>query len=190
MSIKVKGKPSIILGAAVAREGIKAESKQCSIIAGAFKNYTQITGLKNAIVAKLPHINERDTIGMQIRGWDNQGGHWRLQALFAILVEAMTLCPSKATSGNESAFEKLFGEWQAFIDHLEGMELMDVPNEKPIMTGTELSKELGGIKPGVWMRPALDIVMAWQLRNPDKKHDWTDAVAEVKSRREELKIPI
>jgi tRNA nucleotidyltransferase (CCA-adding enzyme) len=70
------------------------------------------------------------------------------------------------------------------------MEIMDAPNEKPILTGTQLSKELGGVKPGTWMRPALDIVMAWQLRNPDKKDDWTGAVEEVRRRSEELKIPL
>jgi hypothetical protein len=201
MSIKSKGKSSVPIGAAVAREGIKAESKMVNIIAGAFKDYEAITALKNAIKQKETYTNERDTVGMSIRGWDTQGGHWRLQALFAILVEAMKRNYSKGKSSlnavllsscglHETGFGELFSEWQTFIDHLESMELMDAPSEKPIMTGTELSKELGGIKPGVWMKSALDVVMAWQLRNPDKKKDWTGAVEEVKKRSKELNIPI
>lgn len=70
------------------------------------------------------------------------------------------------------------------------MEIMDAANERPILTGTQLSKELGGVKPGTWMRPALDVVMAWQLRNPDKKSDFASAIEEVKKRSEELKIPL
>jgi tRNA nucleotidyltransferase (CCA-adding enzyme) len=92
MSIKSKGKPSIILGASVAREGIKAETKMCNVVAGAFKHYKQITALKDAVKRNDAYTKERDTIGMTIRGWDAQGGHWRLQALFALLVEAMYEC--------------------------------------------------------------------------------------------------
>jgi tRNA nucleotidyltransferase (CCA-adding enzyme) len=85
--------------------------------------------------------------------------------------------------------DELLAEWQVFIDHLESMEIMDAPNEKPIMTGTQLSKELGGVQPGIWMKPALDVVMAWQLRNPGKKGEWAEAVEEVRRRSVELKIP-
>lgn len=95
MSVKSKGKPSIIIGAAVAREGIKAETKICNVIGGAFKNYEAITALKDAINRNDVYTKERDTVGMFIRGWDAQGGHWRLQALFALLVEAMNQSESK-----------------------------------------------------------------------------------------------
>lgn len=44
------------------------------------------------------------------------------------------------------------------------------------------------VKTGVWMSKALDMTMAWQLRNPDQS-DPTEAIAEVRERREELGIP-
>jgi tRNA nucleotidyltransferase (CCA-adding enzyme) len=69
------------------------------------------------------------------------------------------------------------------------MNLMDVANLKGIITGTELSQGLGGIKAGPWMKGALDVCMEWQLRNPGIK-DTQGAIDEVKSRAEELKIPI
>lgn len=87
-----------------------------------------------------------------------------------------------------SAYEGLFSEWQLFIDHLEAMDVMDAPAERSIIDGKLLSKELGGIKPGVWMRPALEVVMEWQLRNPGVT-DYKEAVEEVRKRSEELKIP-
>lgn len=92
MSVKSKGKPSIIIGAAVAREGIKAEARSCGVIAGAFKNYKAITDLKDAIKRKEAWTNERDTVGMAIRAWDFQGGRWKLHALFALLAEALQTC--------------------------------------------------------------------------------------------------
>lgn len=67
---------------------------------------------------------------------------------------------------------------------------MDVPSEKTILNGTQLQKELGGLKPGNWMKPTLDVIMAWQLRNPDKKSDWAGALEEVRIRSKELNIPI
>lgn len=45
--------------------------------------------MKDAIKNKLEYINQRDTLGMKIRYWEAMGGQWRLQALFALLVEAM-----------------------------------------------------------------------------------------------------
>jgi tRNA nucleotidyltransferase (CCA-adding enzyme) len=69
------------------------------------------------------------------------------------------------------------------------MDVMDAPALKPILSGTELSNSLGGVKPGPWMKPALDICMEWQLRNPGVK-DASGAIEEVKKRSDELKIPI
>ena len=84
---------------------------------------------------------------------------------------------------------ELFRDWQGFIDHLESMDLMDAPAIKSILSGTELSKALGGVKPGPWMKPALDVCMEWQLRNPGVD-DAAGAIEEVKRRSEELKIPM
>lgn len=84
-----KGKLPPPLATIVAREGIKADNKVCNIVTGAFRDYEQITQLKNDIKRKEPYVNERDTIGMTIRRWDGQGGHWRMQALFAILAGAL-----------------------------------------------------------------------------------------------------
>ena len=68
------------------------------------------------------------------------------------------------------------------------MEIMDAAAEKSIIDGTSLAKALGGVKPGVWMKPALDVVMEWQLRNPGNT-DPAGAIEEVKKRAQELKIP-
>jgi len=54
---------------------------------------------------------------------------------------------------------------------------------KPLLKGTDLAKALG-TKPGPWMKDALDVVMAWQLRNPDST-DAAAAIEAVKASRDE-----
>lgn len=52
----------------------------------------------------------------------------------------------------------------------------------PLLKGTDLAKALG-IKPGPWMKDALEVVMAWQLRNPES-HDADAAVEAVRASRD------
>lgn len=68
------------------------------------------------------------------------------------------------------------------------MDLLEAATCKRIIDGKQLSKELNA-KPGVWMAAALDLVMAWQFRNPTET-DPRGAIEEVMNRREELQIPI
>ncbi|CZT07407.1 related to tRNA nucleotidyltransferase [Rhynchosporium agropyri] len=177
---KPGGKLPRPLGTVVVREGIKSENKICDVVTGAFRHCEEITALKDAVVKNGEETKQRDMVGMTIRRWDAQGGHWRLQALFALLVEAM--------KRDSTSYEPLFREWQQFIDHLEAMDILDAPAERSIIDGKMLLKELGIVKPGVWMRPALDVVMQWQLRNPGVSN-YTGALDEVRKRSEELKIP-
>ncbi|RDL40006.1 uncharacterized protein BP5553_04346 [Venustampulla echinocandica] len=147
------------VAALIAREGIKANSKICDIVTGAFRNCGEITSLRDAIKLKDPYSQERDKLGMSIRRWDSQGKNWRLQVLLAIFVEALN-------GDGQSSYNELISEWQMFVIHLEEMDLMDAPSIKPLVNGNMLTKALGGIKPGIWMKPALDRCLEWQLRNP------------------------
>lgn len=51
---------------------------------------------------------------------------------------------------------------------------------KPLIDGKTLSKTLS-IPPGPWMKDALDVVVAWQLRNPDVQ-DPTLAIEDVRNK--------
>lgn len=128
---------------------------------------------------------ERDRLGMTIREWDcrpSVNSNWRLQVLYAVLVDV-----AERTSGSsKETVEDVLKEWQAFLDHLVEMDLMDAPGIKRIIDGKQLAKALG-VRPGVWMGKALDVVMAWQLRNPTVS-DPEGAVEDVRKRKEELGI--
>lgn len=65
---------------------------------------------------------------------------------------------------------------------------MDAPSLKLLVNGDKLKTALGGIKPGMWMKPALEVCIEWQLRNPGNE-DKEAAINEVRMRRDELKIP-
>ncbi|KFY65185.1 hypothetical protein V496_02761 [Pseudogymnoascus sp. VKM F-4515 (FW-2607)] len=141
-----------------AREGIKSNNKTCDVVTGASRHFREIIKLKAAVLAKEPYVYERDTMGMTIRRWDANGGQWKLHVVLAILVESMG---TDVTAG----YDTFLQQWQKFLDHIIDMELLEAATCKRIIDGKQLSKELKA-KPGVWMAAALDVVMAWQFRNP------------------------
>lgn len=65
---------------------------------------------------------------------------------------------------------------------------MDAANRKRLVDGKMLQKALKA-KPGKWMRNAMDICMAWQLRNPGLT-ETSQAIHEVRHRAVELQIPL
>lgn len=169
-----------------AREGIKAPNKVCEVITAAEKHRTWIMELKNAVCNQESYINERDRFGMAIRQWDARGGQWRLQVLSAFLVQASEVLG--ATKGGANVEKDFLKGWQLFLDHLQELDVMEAPLLKRIIDGTQLAKVLG-VKPGRWMTQALDVCVAWQLRNP-KATDPAGAVEEVRGKADELGIPI
>ena len=91
-------KPLLPNATLVAREGIKATNRICDTVTAAFLHYKEITIFKKAVNEGDSWVLERDKIGMAIRRWDAQGGHWKVQVIFAILIEAMQSDESKGKS--------------------------------------------------------------------------------------------
>lgn len=71
-----------------------------------------------------------------------------------------------------------------FAQTLKDWDLFEVCSLKPLLDGKALAKALD-TAPGPWMKDALDVVMAWQLRHPDAT-DPKLAIEEVRERRGEL----
>ncbi|KAI9836640.1 MAG: hypothetical protein M1819_001274 [Sarea resinae] len=151
------------VAASVAKEGIKANNKVFDVVVGAFRNAEEIKNLKDGVVeakAKAPSrrgkddsATARDTLGMAIRRW---GPNWRSHALLALLRELI--------DRQESRQDVLKG-FSIFLSHLETEDLLSAYSLKPILSGKQIAEALE-IKPGPWMKDALDVVMAWQLRHP------------------------
>ncbi|KAI1131300.1 hypothetical protein F5Y10DRAFT_275536 [Nemania abortiva] len=198
-----KGKPPPPLITLAAREGIKAPNKLCDLVTAAHTNRIDILALKTAVVQKAAYVKERDRIGMAIRRWDAKGGHWGLQVLFCLLVEAMQRWEVGAAGSCKYRIQyslrdphpnphiakndTFLDEWKLLLDHLLALDVLDAPSMKKIIDGTQLAKALD-VKPGKWMAGALEVCVAWQLRHPDAE-DPAGAIEEVNSRRKELGIP-
>ncbi|KAF5717424.1 tRNA nucleotidyltransferase [Fusarium globosum] len=176
------------LVAVVSREGFKAPNRLSSIVAASHRNRVEILKLKRAVCNGESYIQERDRFGMAIRKWDTPTGTWRLQVLNALLVEALeTLTGWRQENSTEPS--NFLAGWNSFLDHLTKLDVYEVTKLEKLLDGGKLAKALGGIKPGKWTGPALDVCIAWQLRNPGET-DPTGAIEEVQRRREELGLPI
>ncbi|GAB7346745.1 hypothetical protein MBLNU459_g1853t1 [Dothideomycetes sp. NU459] len=165
------------LASTIAREGIKGTNKICDIIMSSMLNYQEISEFvrKLSEQKRRPgrHVNgddatARDVLGMAIRRW---GPTWRSQTTFALLVNVAD-DPEISTTH--------LSDFELFLSHIEQLDLMDACSMKPLLDGKALAKALS-TPPGPWMKDALDVVMAWQLRNPGKT-DAKDAIEEVQSK--------
>ncbi|KAI0131980.1 hypothetical protein BJ170DRAFT_679876 [Xylariales sp. AK1849] len=179
------GKKPPPLATVIGREGIKAPNKISDVVTASHKHRDEIMALKLAVCQRAPYIHERDRFGIAIRQWEARGGHWRLQVLYALLVEALQVLGGTEASKSETDF---LAEWQSFLDHLQEIDVMEAPTLKRLIDGNQLAKALG-VKPGRWMAQALEVCVAWQLRNPDAT-DPADAIKEVRSKKDELGIPL
>ncbi|KAK4193805.1 hypothetical protein QBC35DRAFT_371631 [Podospora australis] len=175
------GKAALPLPTQAAREGFKAPNKLSDIVTAAHRHRAEILQLKKIVCEKKPEMAERDKFGVAIREWDSRGGHWRLQVLFAALVDVEERV---GRAVGRAKREEVLLEWQTFLDHIVELDLMNAPSLKRLVDGKVLAKELG-VKPGKWTGAALDVVMAWQLRNPGVE-DPAGAIEEVRRQREEL----
>lgn len=73
----------------IAREGFKASNKLTTVMAACHKHHAEILDLKKAVCENSPIIEQRDTFGMAIRKWEAVGGHWKVQVLGVIMMDAM-----------------------------------------------------------------------------------------------------
>lgn len=162
----------------VAREGIKAPNKICDVIAASFKDGEEIrqhvekcyaSSKRKDSVKSEDDAATRDGCGMAIRRW---GPTWRSQVLFSLIYELVLGSVSR---------ERIFDSYATFLKQLIEFDVLEAYTFKPLITGGELAKAMN-TKPGPWMKDALDIVMAWQLRNPDVT-DPTQAIEAVKLER-------
>jgi tRNA nucleotidyltransferase (CCA-adding enzyme) len=76
-----------------------------------------------------------------------------------------------------TSIPEIIEQYANLLTRIKSYSLLEAHAFKPLITGTDLAKALGA-KPGPWMKSALDVVMAWQLRNPEIT-DPAEAIAQV-----------
>jgi len=163
----------------VAREGIKATNKVCELVTASVRNREEITTLVNKQSERRRRSKQtvqgedpfaRDVLGMAIRRW---GATWRSQTVFSMLCEIADE-PGAADSkfyllglvfDTYSNISAIIRNYESFITTIQDLDLLEIYAAKPLIDGKALAKALR-TPPGIWMKAALDVVMAWQLRNP------------------------
>jgi len=190
-----KNRPPYHAAYLVAQEGLKTPNRVSDILVVSLDNRETISNLIGEYYGKKQSSKEispedRSTIGMALRSW---GASWRSQVLFTLLHEVVF--GSQSTKSKHSRSElshsgcllmhgleltcaALLSQYTNFINLLAELDLLDCVSLKPLVNGKELAKALD-VKPGPWMKDALDVVMAWQLRNPSAT-DPAEAIEEVK----------
>lgn len=76
---------------------------------------------------------------------------------------------------------KLYESW---LSSLDSLSLLEVHRMTPLVDGGRISAELN-VRPGPWMKKAVDIALGWQLRNPDEASP-NGCIGEIISRKQEL----
>lgn len=163
-----------------AREGIKAENKIYRLVDDAVSHLQDIVEKKEAInfedqTTTLPlerkqgasSEDQREIQGLAIRKW---GSNWRSSVIYALLTEV-------AETRTETDAQAVLDGYSSWLSHLSSLKLLDIDQLKPIVDGDELMKAFNR-KGGKWVSAALESVMKWQLRNPDRI-DAAGAIAEV-----------
>ncbi|KAI9783426.1 MAG: CCA tRNA nucleotidyltransferase, mitochondrial [Peltula sp. TS41687] len=181
-------KPGLPLSTIVVKAGIKAPNKDCEIITSACRNASAIARLQREAmtqteVPKSPDRTtaylRRDTLGMAIHRW---GPTWRSQVLLALLLDLFSQTPDELSNDSNSVLDG----YAVFLRYIREWDLLEAYLMKPLLNGNELAAALKA-KPGPWMGEALELVMAWQLRNPGVT-DTKGAIEEVEKHRESLRI--
>jgi tRNA nucleotidyltransferase (CCA-adding enzyme) len=172
-----KGRPQPPMATVVAIAALKAPNKITDLLTLSVRNLKEIRKLKDK------GEQSREVLGMAIRRW---GASWRQQVMFALLYEifaspssekSMSIAMPSRSMQSLTTLD-ILQSYSSFLDTISDQGLSTVYDLKPLIDGTKLAKALDTL-PGPWMRSALDVVMAWQLRNPSIT-DPADAVEEVK----------
>jgi tRNA nucleotidyltransferase/poly(A) polymerase len=149
-------------------EGVKATRESQQIIERAVANRPQIL----SIVETAQGTPRRSEIGMAIRRLDTHAKTWRSQVLYSMLCDLY-----------EYDQKSVIQRYNTFAEYVQREGLATVCENTPIINGKKIVEVLQ-TKTGPWMKGALDLVMAWQLDNPDGSTE--DAIEMVKRKRAEI----
>jgi tRNA nucleotidyltransferase (CCA-adding enzyme) len=139
-------------GSQAIKNGIKAPAREAKLLEAAIQHRTAISALVSG-VSRASNPYTRSAIGMKIRSWGSTWGH---QALYALL------CDLKTDPGAPLLYE-------TFLQHLLrlGLDQSKAVDTKPILDGRKIIHTLAPVKKlGPGIKFATDLVMGWQLDNP------------------------
>lgn len=154
-----------------ARKGMDVPNKTRDILGAAVQNRQLILNMIEKTQAGARGAPpRRSEIGMTIR---RLGATWRAQILYSLL------CDFYFDNG-----KAVIQRYDALLLHIRQQDLEDAPQKVGIIDGRKIRDALGGAKSGPWMKRATEMVMEWQLDNPEGTRE--EAAEMIKHRGAEL----
>ncbi|KAG5301358.1 poly(A) polymerase [Histoplasma ohiense] len=167
-------KPPVPRATTVARDSLRADNRAAGIISAASKNYRMIWDIKSSFlknkIADTP-AEMRVKMGQFIRSLSHD---WRLCFVLAMLLEVM----------QRQEADQVFYSYGKLLSYIEESNLLDVCSLRTPINGRDIINALS-VKTGPWMTRALEMVIEWQLRNPDETSKEA-AINEILRRKDEL----
>ena len=153
---------------AAAWEGIKATKEHQQIIEKAVANRPQVL----RVIEMVSVTPRRSEVGMAIRRLDPHASTWTYQILYSMLCDFF-----------EHDGKSVIQRYEEFAEYIRDEGLENVDERTPIVNGKKMAGVLQ-MKTGPWMKGALEMVMEWQLDNPDGSLQ--DAIEMIQQRRAEI----
>lgn len=152
---------NIPAAATAAREGLKMMTKIYNTIISSYRNFSRI---QDTVQRDTTEQMTRSKAGMFVR---KLGADWKSQYLCALVLEATPLWGEGESTPTPEA-EKVLDKYSALLARINDQGLEEAHAFKPILNGKELMITLEQQISGPWIMVALDLLMEWQLGNPNE----------------------
>lgn len=156
---------------------IKTTRQTSKILSDCLKNMDFVHATVQQVTTASARV-PRGTFGMAIRSW---GVSWKLQVLYALLVDAMPY------SVNGDAFPNLLHRYSKFMDLVFDQRLENAPLAKPILNGSELKSIFNLTQNGAFLQVDIDGLVQWQFDHENASK--ADAIEWVLTQKENFHIP-
>lgn len=106
----------------------------------------------------------RGGLGLLVKKW---GATWKHSMIVSLLSESLTTSPL-SLSPTSPIHSTLIPRYEALLRSAEEMGVSKAyEKKKSLLDGKEICKVLG-VKPGPWMKEAVDELIRWEFDNPEK----------------------
>ncbi|KAF8421270.1 hypothetical protein EV426DRAFT_609923 [Tirmania nivea] len=159
------GRKRISSAAVAAREGLRLRNKDFDVMGSTYKNLEDMKSTVT-LVSTDPNGGSRLTLGTALRRWR---ATWRNQLLHAALIELVDVWEEVDGEPTEPA-KDVISRYDLFVRRVVEENLSRAWAMKSLVDGVELADMLGK-EVGIWMKEALEKVIAWQIEHPEGERE-------------------
>ncbi|EED20462.1 poly(A) polymerase, putative [Talaromyces stipitatus ATCC 10500] len=167
-----------------ATKAIHATNEKSRLLEDSLSNMREIRAMIDNVVGGSDKGSlRRGIVGKAIRSW---GKTWRLQALFTLLTDILSVKLATKT-------EDLLNRYSVLLKYVSDQKLQDAPSMKQLLTGGEIKEIFELRRSGPFMNGVLKAVLEWQFDHENEYEDNAQlkekAIEWLRGEKEELNIP-